>query len=237
MTDRQQEKKVSAASLGYRATDAYEHTYWRLDKMILLPLAWTLWTVSLWTLGLSQTLLQEPLTVLYPTILSSPSIECDCANVDCDSVYWFRSISNNSKMEFIGQGNHADRMIHGNGVDETRFKLISKSKILFVLQIINLTEEDTGTYSCVLKKRNNETWKPGILLLPGVTPQKIKTETKPTVKSVCRCKKSPQVDGCGSLVFWPLVGLIAALVLTLVGTLYYFSRLPKKCRHHFAKKR
>ncbi|XP_034095496.1 uncharacterized protein cd8b [Gymnodraco acuticeps] len=204
--------------------------------MTLLPLAWTLWTVSLWSLGLSQTLLQEPLSVLYPEILSSLSIECDCADVVCDSVYWFRSISNNSKMEFIGQGNHADRIIFGNGVDKRRFKLISKSKMLFALKIINLTKEDTGTYSCVLKKRNNETWKPGILLLPGVIPQIIKTDTKPTVKSVCRCNKSPQ-DGCGSLVFWPLVGLIAALVLTLVGTLYYFSRLPKKCRHHFVKKR
>ncbi|XP_033939495.1 uncharacterized protein cd8b [Pseudochaenichthys georgianus] len=205
--------------------------------MTLLPLAWTLWTVSLWSLGLSQTLLQEPLTVLYPKILSSSSIECDCADVACDSVYWFRSISNNSKMEFIGQGNHADRIILGNGVDKRRFKFINKSKILFVLQIFNLTKEDTGTYSCVLKKRNSETWKPGFLLLPGVTPQIIKTDTtKPTVKSVCRCNKSPQ-DGCGSLVFWPLVGFIAALVLTLVGTLYYFSRLPKKCRHHFVKKR
>ncbi|KAK1901402.1 Zinc finger matrin-type protein 1 [Dissostichus eleginoides] len=232
---RQQEKKVSAASLGYRATDAYEHTYWRLDKMILLPLAWTLWTVSLWTLGSSQTLLQEPLTVIYPKIFSSSSIECDCADVLCDSVYWFRSISNNSKMEFIGQGNHADRITLGKGVDESRFKLISKSKKLFALQIINLTKEDTGTYSCVLKKKNT-TWKPGTLLLPGVTAQIIKTDTKPTVKSVCRCNKSPKaVDGCGSLVFWPLVGLFTALVLTLVGTLYYYSRLPKKCRHHCVK--
>ncbi|KAL3059047.1 hypothetical protein OYC64_011057 [Pagothenia borchgrevinki] len=204
--------------------------------MILLPLAWTLWTVSLWTLGLSQTMLQEPLTVLYPKILSSQTIECDCADVPCVSVYWFRSISNNSKMEFIGLGNHADRIKLGDGVDKRRFKFIIKSKKLFALQIINLTKEDTGTYSCVLKKGPNETWKPGNLLLPGVTPQIIKTDTKPTVKSVCRCKKPPQ-DGCGSLVFWPLVGLIAALVLSLVGTLYYFSRLPKKCLHHFVKKR
>ncbi|KAF3856027.1 hypothetical protein F7725_016750 [Dissostichus mawsoni] len=148
-----------------------------MDKMILLPLAWTLWTVSLWTLGSSQTLLQEPLTVIYPKILSSSSIECDCADVLCDSVYWFRSISNNSKMEFIGQGNHADRITFGKGVDKSRFKLISKSKKLFALQIINLTKEDTGTYSCVLKKKNT-TWKPGTLLLPGVTCSDVQWSTK-----------------------------------------------------------
>jgi len=128
-------------------------------------------------------MLLEPLTVLYPKILSSPTIECDCADVPCVSVYWFRSISNNSKMEFIGLGNHADRIKLGDGVDERRFKFIIKSKNLFALQIINLTKEDTGTYSCVLKKRSDETWKPGILLLPGGLLAKISSASFTVLKS------------------------------------------------------
>ncbi|KAK5872859.1 hypothetical protein PBY51_013521 [Eleginops maclovinus] len=205
--------------------------------MILLPLAWTLWTVSLWTSGSSQTLLQEPLTVLYPKEFSSQTIECDCAQNPCDSVFWFRSISNHSKMEFIGQCNHADRVVLGPGVNHKWFKLSSKGSKVFALTIVNLTKEDAGTYSCVFKKKN-ETWKPGTLLRPGENPPIIQTNTKPKppIKPVCRCNKSSQ-HGCGSLVFWPLVGLIAALLLAIIGTLYYFSRLPKKCRHHFVKRR
>ncbi|XP_042358235.1 T-cell surface glycoprotein CD8 alpha chain isoform X1 [Plectropomus leopardus] len=209
--------------------------------MILLPLAWTLVTVSLWTSGLSQILQQDPINVLYPKILSTEIIECNCANITCDSVYWFRSISNHLKVEFLGRCNSADRVRYGANVDEARFSLHRKSGASFALRIINVTEEDTGIYSCVLKDRKNtEMWKPGILLRPGVIPPTLppKTKPKPPVKSVCRCpKKNSKQDGCGSLVLWPLVGIIAALAFALICTLYYFSRLPKKCRHQFGKKR
>ncbi|TDH14422.1 hypothetical protein EPR50_G00042750 [Perca flavescens] len=208
--------------------------------MILLPLAWTLLTVSLWTSGSSQILLQEPVNSLYPKILSTEDIGCDCANISCDSVYWFRSISNHGKVEFLGQCTIV-RPTYGLNVDTARFKFFSKGPS-FTLRIINVTTEDAGIYSCVLKSRkeNKEIWKPGTLLLPGVIPPTLPPKAKPTkppVKSVCRCSKKNSSQGCGSLFLWPLVGLIAALALGLICTLYYFSRLPKKCRHHFVKRR
>ncbi|XP_054473284.1 T-cell surface glycoprotein CD8 beta chain [Anoplopoma fimbria] len=208
--------------------------------MIMRLLAWTLLTVSLWTLGSSQVLQQEPVKILYPKILSTESIECDCTNITCDSVYWFRSIRNHNKLQFLGKCNNADRATYGAGVDINRFKLSKKSSMSFTLRITNVSDDDTGIYSCVLKDRKTtEMWKPGILLRPGVTPPTLppKTIPKPTVKSVCRCPKKNSSQGCGSLVLWPLVGLVAGLALALICTLYYFSRLPKKCRHHFVKKR
>ncbi|XP_032368778.1 T-cell surface glycoprotein CD8 beta chain [Etheostoma spectabile] len=207
----------------------------------MIPLAWTLLTVLLWTSGSSHILQQEPVNRLYPKILSTEEIVCDCANIanmSCDSVYWFRSISNHRRSEFLGKCTIV-RPTYGANVDSTRFKFISKT-LSFTLRIINVTEEDTGIYSCVLKGRKNiEMWKPGTLLLPGVTPPTLppKTNPKPPVKSVCRCSKKNSSQGCGSLVLWPLVGLIAAIALALICTLYYFSRLPKKCRHHFVKRR
>ncbi|XP_070759208.1 uncharacterized protein cd8b [Enoplosus armatus] len=209
--------------------------------MSLLPLAWTLLTVSLWTSGLSQIMQQEAANVLYPELFSTEAIECDCMNISCDSVFWFRSISNHSKVQFLGKCNNADRATYGAGVETKRFKLSRKSGVSFALRIINVTEEDAGIYSCVLRDRKNtEMWKPGVLLRPGVIPPTSPpvTKPKPPVKSVCRCsKKNSSPDGCGSLILWPLVGLLAALALALICTLYYFSRLPKKCRHRFVKKR
>ncbi|KAM6947108.1 T-cell surface glycoprotein CD8 beta chain [Lycodopsis pacificus] len=208
---------------------------------MVLPLAWTLLTASLWTLGSSQILQREPVKIRYPEILSTEAIECDCTNISCDSVYWFRSIQDHRKLEFLGKCNNADRAYHGHQVDKTRFKL-NKQSMSFMLRIINVTENDTGIYSCVLKDRQNtEMWKPGILLRPGVIPPTSaplpKAKPKPPVKPVCRCPtENPSPDGCGSLVLWPSVGLVTALALALICTLYYFSRLPKKCRHHSVKR-
>nr|BBJ70072.1 CD8 beta molecule precursor [Seriola quinqueradiata] len=204
--------------------------------MIPQPLAWTLFTVSLWTAGSSQIPLQEPIKVHYPAIASHETIECDCVNIFCDSVYWFRS---SPQVRFLGKCNNADRVNYGPNVEETKFKF-SKRGSMFVLRIMNVNTEDAGTYSCVLKDRNGkEIWKPGSLLRPGATPPTSppKTKPKPPVKSVCHCnKKNPSQGVCRSMVLWPLVGLTVGLGLALICTLYYFNRLPKKCRHHFAKR-
>uniref|UniRef100_A0A3Q3IGD3 Immunoglobulin V-set domain-containing protein n=1 Tax=Monopterus albus TaxID=43700 RepID=A0A3Q3IGD3_MONAL len=195
------------------------------DKRVSIEIS----NISLFLLlGSSQILLQDSISVLYPKIPSTETLECDCGDITCDSVYWFRSISNQSKIQFLGRCNNADRVNYGAGVNEARFKFNKRGSSSFVLRIINVTEIDTGIYSCVVKEKSNmELWKAGTLLLPGVTPPTPppKIKPKPPVKPVCSCSNEEiSQDGCGSLVLWPLVGLITGLALALVCTLYYFSR-------------
>nr|AIC33816.1 T cell surface glycoprotein CD8 beta [Lutjanus sanguineus] len=210
--------------------------------MIRLPLAWTLLIVSLWTSGLAKTVQPETINIRYPDLFSTETVDCDCVEA-CDTVYWYRSISNPSRIQFLGKCNNADSTSYGAGVEKARFKFSRKtSSMSFTLRIINVTEKDAGVYSCVLRdKKNIEIWRPGVPLRPGASAPTLppKTKPKPPIKSVCRCpkKKSSQTDGCSSLILWPLVGLIAAVALALICVLYYFSRLPKKCRHRFVKKR
>ncbi|XP_068999924.1 uncharacterized protein cd8b [Embiotoca jacksoni] len=206
--------------------------------MIPLLLAWTLLTVSFWTQGSSQILIQETVKDRYPVISSTETIDCECSNFSCDHVYWFLTIPHKGTVTFLAKSNTANRVTYKTA-NETRFKFSKRGTASFVLRIIGVTEADAGIYSCVLKDRSNaEIWRPGTRLRPGVTPPTPPPKTKPTapVKSVCRCSRNNR-DGCGYMVLWPLVGLLAALALILVCTLYYFSRLPKKCRHHFVKKR
>lgn len=136
--------------------ELYKHVHVEISNIPLFPL-----------LGSSQILQQEPVTNLYPKILSTEEIGCNWGNISFDYVYWFRSISNHRKVEFLGQCTIV-RPTYAENVDKTRFKFISKS-MSFTLRIINVTEEDAGIYSCVLKSRktNEEIWKPGTLLLPG----------------------------------------------------------------------
>ncbi|XP_042262149.1 zinc finger matrin-type protein 1-like isoform X2 [Thunnus maccoyii] len=194
--------------------------------------------------GSCHTLRQEALKVVYPKIHSAENIECNCAGISCDSVYWFRSISNHNKVEFLGRYNNADRAHYADKDKEAQFKFTRGSSASFMLRINNVTGEDTGIYSCVLRNRtHHDMWKPGVLLLPGVTPPtkppEIKKPQKP-INTRCSCNKkkpSQTPDGCGSVVLWSLVGLIVVLALAIICTLYYFSRLPKKCRHHVVRKR
>uniref|UniRef100_A0A3P8RTV0 Cd8 beta n=1 Tax=Amphiprion percula TaxID=161767 RepID=A0A3P8RTV0_AMPPE len=194
--------------------------------MILLPLAWALLTASLWKSGSSQTLLEDPITERYPEIHSNETIDCDCVHSHCDFVYWFYSNLNTGKVQFLGKCNNADRDIYGPDVKKGHFKIQKRGGMSFVLRIIDVTEADAGIYSCVLKdKSQNELWKPGVFLRPGVTPPtpppKIKPKPRP---SFCRCPAKNPPDGCGSMILWPLVGLVASLALALICTLYYFSR-------------
>lgn len=206
------------------------------------PLTWTLWMVALWTSGWGLILQQNPPEVLYPKLLSNYSIDCHCSNFPCDSVSWYRFISGRSEVQYLGKSNHASRHFHGDKVDKNKFQFNTKGNTIFTLTVISLTKEDTGTYSCFLggRKSNEVKWNSGVLLLPGVpppTPPPPPPTPKKEIKSVCNCSNKRSKDGCGFLILWPLVGLIAAITVALVGTLYYFSRLPKKCRHHFTKKR
>ncbi|KAF7208248.1 uncharacterized protein cd8b [Nothobranchius furzeri] len=207
--------------------------------MIRLQQAWILLMVSSWTLGSSQMLQQDPVKVLYPEILSNETIECKCRDISCNVVFWFRTVPSKDQVEFIGKCNNADRTSWG-AVDHSRFKLSKRGMSTFLLRIHNVTEEDAGIYSCIPRDERGsvEVFHPGVLLQPGVTPP---TSPPPKVQHKprhCPCSsKNQPMSGCHSLVLWPLVGLISSLSLGLVCTLHYFSRLPKKCHHHFMKKR
>lgn len=131
-------------------------------------------TFDLWN-GLSvptdMTLIlqQEKPMALYPKLFSTEAvIPCDCGNMQCDSVYWFRTLPASGQVQFLGKLNNANVASHVPSVKPAHFDLKRKTKTLFLLKIRNVTEEDTGVYSCVLKDRKTtEVWKSGILLLPG----------------------------------------------------------------------
>lgn len=111
---------------------------------------------------------QEKLVARYPELLSSEAIPCDCGSMPCDSVYWVRTIPAMGQVQFLGRLNNANVFSHGKDVNAARFELKRKTKTSFLLRLINVTEEDTGVYSCVLKDRKGtHVWKSGILLLPG----------------------------------------------------------------------
>nr|CBN81109.1 T-cell surface glycoprotein CD8beta [Dicentrarchus labrax] len=195
--------------------------------MIPLP-AWMLLIVLLRTGSGSEVILQEEMAVmLYPEILSIVTIDCYCGTFQCDTVYWFHSVPDKSKVQFLGKCNNAGRSSYEKDVDQARFVFEKKGQTNFVLRIRNVTEKDRGMYSCVLKDRKMaEMWKLGTFLQPGVIPPTLppKTEPKRPKIPVCRCpKKNTSQDDCGSLILWPSVGFIAALALALICTLYYFS--------------
>ncbi|CAG5983413.1 unnamed protein product [Menidia menidia] len=201
-------------------------------------LAWTLVTAFVWTLGSSQFIQGDPVHVLYPAISSSESLDCECVNISCDTVFWFHTDPARGKLRFLAKCNRADRVQYGD-VNQTRYKFSRRGSSSFVLRIIGITEADAGIYSCILRDSRNdaEKFRPGFLLRPGETPPPPRTTPKPKPKPPCRCSRNPKRSGCSSLLLWPLAGLAAGLAVVILGVLYYFSRLPKKCQHHFVKKR
>lgn len=106
--------------------------------------------------------------VLYPPLLTNEIIKCDCVNSPCHSVYWFLSRPETGSVQFLGSFNNVHHPVYGDGVDRTRVQLNRRSSSSFLLRIINVTKEDAGFYSCIVKdRRHQETWNPGSLLLPG----------------------------------------------------------------------
>ncbi|KAM4612667.1 uncharacterized protein cd8b [Polymixia lowei] len=215
--------------------------------MVPLALTWTVMTSLLWTSGSSQILSQETPATLYPKISESVTIFCDCSTDSCEAVYWFRYIFSNHSAQFLVSLNNAFRINFGEipSSVETRLRASKRGSASFSLSITSVTDEDAGIYSCVLKNKNKKEdnlWKSIVLLRPGVAPPTLapKIIRRPAVKPPSCCakkEKKPPQNGCGLLVLWPLVGILLGLAVALISTLYYFSRLPKKCRHNFAKKR
>lgn len=109
---------------------------------------------------------REPELVLYPQVDSSPTIKCDAACPSCNVVFWFRTVPGRSAVQFLGRSDVSDFKEHGPGVDKSRFNFRKSGG--FVLRIVNVTEEDAGIYSCVLRSRDSfSVWEPGVLLRPG----------------------------------------------------------------------
>ncbi|XP_051955758.1 uncharacterized protein LOC127624845 [Xyrauchen texanus] len=176
-------------------------------------------------------------TVLYPKINGSETLTCQCPDSSCQTVYWYRYLEKNNSLQFLMFSNSAGREEHGEDIISTRFKgSVSPGKLSYSLRISGLQEDEAGLYSCVFR---NKLDKPvGVFIRPKVShptspppPPMVKTK-----KTTCKCiNPSVSTKGCIHLVLWPSIGALLLLAVALAGTLYYYSRLPKKCRHRFAK--
>lgn len=116
--------------------------------------------------------LQQNADIRYPKLSSSKSkfqLDCNCGVFKCRMVSWYRAVSGRSEMQYLGKTNFANRPTYGDNVSDSKFKFSVRSNSVFTLTIINLTKEDTGSYSCFLLGRNTSEikWISGVLLLPG----------------------------------------------------------------------
>ncbi|KAL7854055.1 hypothetical protein AOLI_G00208990 [Acnodon oligacanthus] len=197
----------------------------------------------IWTfLGLLAT--ASAVTILYPSLGGSETLTCECPDHQCQKVYWYRFLQDTKELQYLVFANSANSMKHAEGIDATRFKVHANegSKITYSLRITGLLKNEAGFYSCMFNSPKHEQknqMPAGYYIRPGESPP---TSTPPTVKppkktktQVCPSNNQP-VKGCKPLVLWPSVGVLLVLAVVLISTLYYFSRLPKKCRHQFAKK-
>ncbi|XP_059381513.1 uncharacterized protein cd8b isoform X2 [Carassius carassius] len=132
---------------------------------------------------------------------------------------------------------NAGREKHGENLIATRFKgsVSSGQRVVYSLRITGLQEDEIGFYSCMFKTKS--IMPVGYYIMPGVNPPTVKPPTvkTKTPKKTCNCKPPSSPKGCEQSVLWPGIGALLLLAITLAGTLYYFSRLPKKCRHRFTK--
>ncbi|XP_052329799.1 uncharacterized protein LOC127910365 isoform X7 [Oncorhynchus keta] len=191
--------------------------------MTPLGLVWIM--VCLMTTVSCQTL-SEPDFVRYPRINDTEVLTCECSSRSCQTVFWFRTLHNNLDIQFLLLSlNNAGRTNHEASVDKHRFQASKRdggSKMTFTLHIINISSEDAGLYTCVLQnQKENELWRPGVLLRPGETRPTLLPVTKPQPQGIPnsipngRCTKSnyQTPKGCGSKVLWPLVGVLLALAV------------------------
>ncbi|XP_024283699.1 uncharacterized protein LOC112254940 [Oncorhynchus tshawytscha] len=115
--------------------------------------------------------------VHFPQINDTEVLTCECSSRSCQTVFWFPTLHNNLDFQFLLSLNNAGRTNHEASVDKHRFQASKRdggSKMTFTLRLINISSEDAGLYTCMLQnQKENELWRPGVLLRPG--------ETRPTL--------------------------------------------------------
>ncbi|XP_048859498.1 T-cell surface glycoprotein CD8 beta chain [Brienomyrus brachyistius] len=199
------------------------------------------WKVSVWTAVTFHVL--HALEVQYPALDTFHTVSCECNQEKCQAVLWFRKRHDRSQteMEFLLYYNNANRTEYAERKLKDSFKGDQKGswRITYNLKIMSVKKEDAGLYFCLLQGSNSlGLGNNGVELRPGETPPTSAPPVATMPKKPCQCRnlKQPEQKECSRKVLWPLVGVLLSLSVVLFSTLYYFSRLPKKCRHRFAKK-
>ncbi|XP_046723122.1 LOW QUALITY PROTEIN: uncharacterized protein cd8b [Silurus meridionalis] len=199
-----------------------------------------LWSVLCFLTAVSAVL------VRYPSINSSETLTCTCPDHQCQKVLWYRLLHNSGTPEFLVSTNNLNNAHYAEKLNQGRFRTTAsdEKKVLYTLRITGIQNEDAGFYSCVLVSQNSaqdpkDLMPEGYYIRPGVVTNTLAPATVKNPRHVNRpgnnCKPI-SLKGCKSLVLWSGIGAVLLLGVILILTLYYFSRLPKKCRHHFAKK-
>lgn len=182
---------------------------------------------------------QATSAIRYPKINGSESLNCDCPDHACQEVFWYRYLQTTKTFQFLMYVNSAGRELIGDNLNPSLFKgtVSNGPKVSYNLRIADLQREDAGFYSCMFKAK--KIMPSGYYIKPGVNPPTLQPPTvkteKPKRTSCNHCKHNRTTKGCESSVLWPGIGALLLLAIALAGTLYYFSRLPKKCRHRFTK--
>lgn len=194
--------------------------------------------VFVWMAAVVLPSFQATSNVFYSKINGTQSLNCECPDHTCQEVFWYRYLESRNTLQFLMYVNSASREQHGENIIVSKFKgtVSTGQKVIYTLRIMELQEDDAGFYSCMFKTKS---FVPaGYYILPGVNPPTVQPPTVKTQKPMkpCSCKASHYSrKGCEHWVLWPGIGALLLLAITLAGTLYYFSRLPKKCRHRFTK--
>ncbi|XP_036382701.1 uncharacterized protein LOC118776449 [Megalops cyprinoides] len=207
------------------------------------PQVWSV-TLSVWTAVIAHSLQSlNALQTQYPVLNETELLLCECKEKGCQAVFWYwQPSSRPSDFRFLFYYNNADKVTYGPAINQTKYKGSRKDgvRVNYLLKISSIQKSDAGFYSCLIQYSNrNELGSPGIKLRPGEkAPTPPPPPKPPKTLPPCRCRnrvirRDPQ--GCGRLVLWPLVGVLMCLAVVLISTLYYFSRLPKKCHHRLVK--
>ncbi|XP_062411189.1 uncharacterized protein cd8b [Sardina pilchardus] len=165
------------------------------------------------------------------------TLNCVCTDRTIQKVYWYRICE--SGYEYISLYNAADHHVVSKSTLLKDRLEARKSANTYILTVKNLKEEDSGWYSCFgvsTKQSDFDSFRLQVREVVPTPPQPPKTTTKKGKKwkpACCTSYRPP--EGCGKWILWPLSGCLIALAVVLAAVLYYFSRLPKKCRH-FEKK-